>query len=446
MKLICFSFPGLDDLCARFIINLPVEELGQAARILFQIEEAQWFYEDFVRPLDPSFPHLNLRAFTQQMFQHCPMLCEWPLEDQQRAYDDFVAYKTTVPVRGAIMLNDAMDEVVLVKGWKSSASWSFPRGKLNEEESDLTCALREVYEETGYDLENAGLAEGATEADAFEQNIKGQNLKMYAFRGVPMDTNFAARTRKEISGIEWHKVSDLAPSKTKKDQQQQQGNKYYMVAPFLHRLRKWIATKRKEDKAKGIDRIRAITPIQKITTEEKTVLAGMLIDEQSDTSQEDPKSFDRLVDTLRQSNQATVNDLPEVSAREPDKPQSADLLALLRNGTSLPERRMSSTPTSQDNGEGKNPCSLSYHPSSEPASDRLSSSNPTASVTSSFDLNCEAVKKSLSNDIAIAAFKGTSRLTTGATGATLSLRRVSASIYKAGHSNIDPVSTLFQRL
>ncbi|KAG9828356.1 hypothetical protein KCU98_g14578, partial [Aureobasidium melanogenum] len=60
----------LDDLCVRFIINLPQEELESVARICFQVEEAQWFYEDFIRPTDPSLPSLNLRDFCLRIFQH----------------------------------------------------------------------------------------------------------------------------------------------------------------------------------------------------------------------------------------------------------------------------------------------------------------------------------------------------------------------------------------
>lgn len=39
----------LDDLQTRFIINIPAEELASIERICFQIEQAHWFYEDFVR-------------------------------------------------------------------------------------------------------------------------------------------------------------------------------------------------------------------------------------------------------------------------------------------------------------------------------------------------------------------------------------------------------------
>ena len=61
---------GLDDLCVRFIINLPEEEIQSVERVCFQVEEAQWFYEDFIRPLDPSLPSLPLRAFSLRIFEH----------------------------------------------------------------------------------------------------------------------------------------------------------------------------------------------------------------------------------------------------------------------------------------------------------------------------------------------------------------------------------------
>ena len=35
-------------------------------------------------------------------------------------------------------------QCVLVKGWKSSASWGFPKGKINDEEEKWQCAVREA--------------------------------------------------------------------------------------------------------------------------------------------------------------------------------------------------------------------------------------------------------------------------------------------------------------
>jgi len=70
-----------------------------------------------------------------------------------------------VPTFGAILLNAELDKCLMVKGWKSGASWGFPKGKVrlpppclcacgsqclcttvqvNKEELDAPCAAREV--------------------------------------------------------------------------------------------------------------------------------------------------------------------------------------------------------------------------------------------------------------------------------------------------------------
>lgn len=193
-----WSLQGLDDLCVRFIINLPHEDLASVERICFQIEEAQWFYEDFVRPLDTSLPSLNLRDFSLAIFKHCPLFAGFSEEHHLLAFSEFLAYKTRIPVRGAILLDESMDHALLVKGWKKGANWSFPRGKINKDEKDLDCAIREVYEETGFDIASAGLDAGDS-TKFIEVTMREQQIRLYVFRGISMDTAFQTRTRKEIS-------------------------------------------------------------------------------------------------------------------------------------------------------------------------------------------------------------------------------------------------------
>ncbi|OTA91610.1 hypothetical protein M434DRAFT_49336, partial [Hypoxylon sp. CO27-5] len=236
----------LDDLCVRFIINLPREDLESVARICFQIEEAQWFYEDFIRPLDPALPSMSLRNFSLKMFQHCPLLASFSTESHIRAFEEFLQYKTRVPVRGAIMLNDSMDAAVLVRGYKKGASWSFPRGKINKDEDDLDCAIREVYEETGYDLRESGLVDKNEPVHPLEVTMHDQQVRLYVFRGIPEDTVFETRTRKEIGAIKWYKVEELPAYRKKKGIAKNNGasgpshDKFYMVAPFMVQLRQWV--------------------------------------------------------------------------------------------------------------------------------------------------------------------------------------------------------------
>jgi mRNA-decapping enzyme subunit 2 len=97
------------------------------------------------------------------------------------------------------MVDQNMEQVVLVKGWKKGSKWSFPRGKINKDENDLNCAVRETYEETGYDLKAAGLVGDDESVKYIEVTLREQQMRLYVFRGVPLDTYFEPRTRKEIS-------------------------------------------------------------------------------------------------------------------------------------------------------------------------------------------------------------------------------------------------------
>lgn len=103
---------------------------------------------------------MTLKKFSHSLFHVCPLLSHWG-DDHEQTFQNFMAYKTRVPVCGAIMLNDTWDKVcpascvyiptilmpyqcLLVKGWKATSAWSFPKGKINEQEPRHRCAVREV--------------------------------------------------------------------------------------------------------------------------------------------------------------------------------------------------------------------------------------------------------------------------------------------------------------
>ena len=230
------------------------------------------------------------------------------------------------------MLNENMDEVVLVKGWKKSANWSFPRGKINKDEPDLDCAIREVYEETGYDIKAAGLVKDEKESKYIEMNLREQHMRLYVFRGVPMDTYFEPRTRKEISKINWWKLADLPTLKKKKQQQEGRGedlainaNKFYMVAPFLPQLKRWISLQRKLDKAKREGEVPTMSNAidEDYISVEMPKTNGGVIDVSPNND------FGLLVDNLRHSaqpvNTGESHDIPQTSA------DTTDLTAQLKS-------------------------------------------------------------------------------------------------------------------
>ncbi|KAF8846372.1 DCP2-domain-containing protein [Paxillus ammoniavirescens] len=213
----------LEDLSSRFLLNLPDEELSSLERICFQVEQAHWFYEDFVREQNPKFPSLPLKKFSEMLFHACPLLHQWS-HDHEQAFNTFMQYKTRVPVCGAIMLNETWEKCILVKGWKSSSGWGFPKGKINEHEPPHECAIREVLEETGYNL-----AGQINAADVIEMSIKEQLISLFIVPGVPEDFPFKTRTRKEISRIEWFKLTDLPTWKRNRAAP----GKFYLISPFI---------------------------------------------------------------------------------------------------------------------------------------------------------------------------------------------------------------------
>ncbi|KAJ2505664.1 mRNA-decapping enzyme subunit 2 [Coemansia sp. RSA 1836] len=235
----------LDDLASRFIINVPEEELQEIERICFQIEQAHWFYDDFVREINPSLPSMSLKTFAARMFKHCPLLSQWA-HNAEAAYQTFLDYKFKVPVCGAIILNEGLDKVLLVKGWSSRASWGFPRGKINKDEPEWLCAQREVIEETGFDI-----LPYLVEKHKIEIMQADQKIMLYIITGIAEDTQFIPTTRKEISQISWHYIDDLpcsgarngaaaneaAAPKAGNDKE----NRYYLIKPFVKRIKTWAA-------------------------------------------------------------------------------------------------------------------------------------------------------------------------------------------------------------
>lgn len=244
------------------------------------------------------------------------------------------------------MLNEAMDEVVLVKGWKKGANWSFPRGKINKDEKDLDCAIREVYEETGFDIRAAGLDAKDTDVKFIEVTMREQHMRLYVFRGVPYHTHFEPRTRKEISKIQWYKLSELPTLKKNKNHQEGHGedlainaNKFYMVAPFLVPLKKWIAQQSKRDVLKGSYE-NQLAPTA-VPQEPETVETPVF----EKSSSEPPTTDDmgRLMASLRQSGQVpgsgNLPGMPQLNGFRDDA--AAQLKGLLR----LPQTDSTPAPT-----------------------------------------------------------------------------------------------------
>jgi mRNA-decapping enzyme subunit 2 len=183
---------------------------------------------------NPSLKSFTLKEFTSLMFNSCDVLRPYVAHIHD-IFKDFTSYKVKVPVTGAIILDETYERCILVKGWKGT-SWSFPRGKKNKDEEDHACGVREVLEETGFDVSNL-----LNKEEYIELMFGQQRVRLYIVPGVKDDTAFAPLTKKEISEITWHRLDDLQPVSDEVISRGITGLKLYMVSPFLASLKSWIS-------------------------------------------------------------------------------------------------------------------------------------------------------------------------------------------------------------
>ncbi|RVE55547.1 hypothetical protein OJAV_G00235210 [Oryzias javanicus] len=248
----------LDDLCSRFILHIPSEERDNAIRVCFQIELAHWFYLDFCLQNMPGAPHCGIRDFAKAdiltsvdalttplliiiqiiLFHHCPFLLPHG-EEVQKVLEQWKEYKMGVPTYGAIMLDESLESVLLVQGYLAKSGWGFPKGKVNEDEAPHDCAVREVLEETGFDIKKL-----ICKDIYIEQKITDQLVRLYIIPGVSKDTKFNPKTRKEIRNIEWFSIEKLPCHRNDMTPKSKLGlapNRFFMAIPFIRPLRDWIS-------------------------------------------------------------------------------------------------------------------------------------------------------------------------------------------------------------
>ncbi|KAJ8438403.1 hypothetical protein Cgig2_004513 [Carnegiea gigantea] len=129
----------LDDLCSRFVLNVPKEDQQSFERILFLVEYAHWFYEDNSVEKNPSLKSFTLKEFTSLMFNSCEVLKPYvPHIDD--IFKDFTSYKVRVPVTGAIILDETYERIAPSTKVKDQQclQLSIPYSKNHIEESRIS--------------------------------------------------------------------------------------------------------------------------------------------------------------------------------------------------------------------------------------------------------------------------------------------------------------------
>jgi mRNA-decapping enzyme subunit 2 len=230
----------LDDLVSRFVLNCPDEEKASFDRLFFQIELAFWFYDDHYREQFPEqYPTLTLKSFAEKLFKHCEVLKPYEVQSAE-LFAKFTDYKGQVPTYGAIILDSTLSKLLLIRSWNGT-TWAFPKGKINKDEAEHECAIREVDEEIGLDLRaHLDTAQFLTHSYG-----RGTTVKLYLVCGIDVAVHLETRTKKEIGAIEWHALSELGTEASKKDKD------FWLVQQVIARIKKWASDQRKAQKAAG---------------------------------------------------------------------------------------------------------------------------------------------------------------------------------------------------
>jgi mRNA-decapping enzyme subunit 2 len=233
------------ELAARFVLNAPSSEIEDFNRLMFLVEQAHWYYLDFMCEQDKSLHSVQLKPFAKDMLKNVEALkSHWKSFDNK--FEKFKQYKFAIPTCGAVLLNPTMDKCLMVRGWgNGNKTLGFPKGKMDANETEAECAAREVEEEIGVDIRQFIVEEDKVVFTRRRAagDVTVQKNTLYLIQGISEETKFLTHTRKEISDIVWNPlwIFDQPDGQLKKFE-----NKYWPVYPALRDIMAWVKKKKKK--------------------------------------------------------------------------------------------------------------------------------------------------------------------------------------------------------
>eukprot|EP01006_Ploeotia_vitrea_P034930 TRINITY_DN65818_c5_g1_i1.p1 TRINITY_DN65818_c5_g1~~TRINITY_DN65818_c5_g1_i1.p1 ORF type:complete len:473 (+),score=248.84 TRINITY_DN65818_c5_g1_i1:321-1739(+) len=249
----------------------------------YAMQTAHWRFSDVVAPkwqdCDPPMPRLRLKTFAQYMVERLSRLrvvlnhrsggdddehkynnnyncTNNKVTDFDLAFADWRDRLVTRPVFGVICINKQRTKVLMVRGFGRAAAWSFPKGKLEPNETGIECALRELREETGLHLPPSAvdptllwttktkvqLANGPRGSN----RVADKAISVFLVPNVPeTDVSInrqsggqASHSPREIAEAAWMPIDQLPAQFSNTYSRSKM--RFWCVRPFVSRLNAWL--------------------------------------------------------------------------------------------------------------------------------------------------------------------------------------------------------------
>lgn len=191
------------------------EGLSTLNDTLVMLEEAWWYYIDVFRLIFPELPTLEFNEFIKQATCCVPYLQSAYLQlstslSLDHILNDFNLYKAKIPCYGAIIMDEKLEYVLLVRGFRTNR-WGLPKGKMKLQEEPRKCAVREVEEEIGVNIDEY------LTGQYVEVKVGKKHIQYYFAPNVPITMVFHPNTRMEIQKIAWLEISMIKKGVLEKD-------------------------------------------------------------------------------------------------------------------------------------------------------------------------------------------------------------------------------------
>lgn len=203
----------LDNIILKYIYNSPEEILNNPIHLLFQLQSSYWdyidnYYSNKEINSNEVLPYFLEKEYMDYMVNHYIFLYI-RLKNFEEEYVKWQEYITKIPVYGSVLIDPSFKYCLLLHThFDKKIHYGFPKGKINNGENAIDCAIRETYEETSYDISTK------INKDCYVEGVvKGKCTRLYLIFNVDMKTEFYPQKDGEIDGYDWYVIKNLPVGK-----------------------------------------------------------------------------------------------------------------------------------------------------------------------------------------------------------------------------------------